>query len=111
MARGDVFAKTPRALTLAAIFIVMLALHLLRDVLIPLALALLVSFLLNPIVNRLERWRFGRIGAVLAVAIVAFALIGGLGYLVTGQVLNLARNLDDYAENVAGKIEALRPGE
>ena len=57
-----------------------------KEFLLPLILAILISFLLAPVVSRLERWRFPRAVAVLSVVAIAFALIGvlcttGLGFL------------------------------
>ena len=49
-----------------------------QDFFLPLVLAGLLSFLLSPLVRRLERWHLGRVGAVLATALMAFVLIGGL---------------------------------
>src|SRR6187401_2017264 len=56
-----------------------------QDFFLPLVLAGLLSFLLSPLVRRLERWRLGRVGAVLVTAALAFVFIGGLAYLVTSQ--------------------------
>jgi predicted PurR-regulated permease PerM len=49
-----------------------------KEFLLPLILAILISFLLAPVVSRLERWHFPRAVAVLSVVAIAFALIGGL---------------------------------
>ena len=49
------------------------ALYFGREVLVPIALALLLSFVLAPLVRRLQSWRFPRIIAVAIVAIFAFA--------------------------------------
>ncbi len=49
-----------------------------QDFFLPLVLAGLLSFLLSPLVRWLERWRLGRVGAVLLTATLAFVLIGGL---------------------------------
>src|SRR5438552_4032418 len=46
-----------------------------RDVLIPIALATLLTFLLNPVANALQRWGFGRAGSVLVVVVLAFSLV------------------------------------
>jgi predicted PurR-regulated permease PerM len=48
-----------------------------RDVLIPIALAALITFLLSPVVGWLERW-LGRIASVLLVVLMLFALIGAI---------------------------------
>jgi AI-2 transport protein TqsA len=46
-----------------------------KEFLLPLILAILISFLLAPVVSRLERWRFPRVVAVLSVVAIAFALM------------------------------------
>ena len=59
-----------------------------REILIPLALAMLITFLLTPLVSRLERWP-GRVAAVLLVVLILFSLLGGAGWLLTRQVIDL----------------------
>jgi predicted PurR-regulated permease PerM len=96
-------------LALAAFVLTMLALA--RSVLIPLALAGLLTFLLSPIVTRLER-AVGRIAAVLVVAAMIFVCTGALGWVLTNQLIDLATKLPDYRENIVGKIQSfeLPPG-
>jgi predicted PurR-regulated permease PerM/methylmalonyl-CoA mutase cobalamin-binding subunit len=82
-----------------------------REILIPFALAALLSFLLAPIVRRLERW-VGRVAAVLLAVAVLFAVVGGIGWVLTRQVLDLATRLPDYKGNIQTKLQALKmPGE
>ncbi|MGZ4983099.1 MAG: AI-2E family transporter, partial [Chthoniobacterales bacterium] len=50
-----------------------------REILIPLALAAMITFLLSPLVARIERW-IGRIAAVLIVVAMLFGIIGGTGW-------------------------------
>jgi predicted PurR-regulated permease PerM len=82
-----------------------------RDFFLPLVLAALLSFLLSPLVRRLERWRFGRVGAVFATATLAFVLIGGLAYVVTGQFLDLAESLPKYRSNLIARVAELKTNE
>ncbi len=82
-----------------------------QDFFIPLVLAGLLSFLLSPLVRRLERWRLGRVGAVLVTTALAFVLIGGLAYLVTSQFLDLAGSLPKYRNNLIARVSALKTGE
>jgi predicted PurR-regulated permease PerM len=79
-----------------------------QEFFLPLVLAGLLSFLLSPLVRRLERWRLGRVGAVLVTAALAFVLIGGLTYLVTSQFLDLARSLPKYRSNLIARVAALK---
>jgi AI-2E family transporter len=67
------------------------ALYFGREVLVPIALALLLSFVLAPLVRRLQSWRFPRVVAVSIVAIFAFATIFGLGAFMVSQVSQRAR--------------------
>ena len=78
-----------------------------RDVLIPIALAALITFLLSPVVGRLERW-LGRIASVLLVVLMLFALIGAIGWMLTAQTIDLAAKLPDYQANIEAKMRAFR---
>jgi predicted PurR-regulated permease PerM len=75
-------------------------LYLAREVLIPLALAILLSFLLAPVVRRLEQWRLGRVPSTLIAVVVGVALIAGIGYVAARQALSLAAKLPEYRENI-----------
>ena len=83
-------------------------LYLARDVLIPLALAILLSFLLAPLVRRLEHWKLGRLTSTLIAVVIGFAFIGGIGLVAARQALSLAGKLPEYRENIREKIHALR---
>src|SRR5262245_29076385 len=72
-------------------FVVIGALYFARDILMPFALAVLLSFVLAPLVKRLQKWYVPRGLAVIAVAIMAFAVIFGLGSVIISQVNDLAR--------------------
>jgi len=83
------------------------ALYIGRDLLIPLSLAALLTFLLTPIVTRLERW-IGRICAVLFVVTLIFAATGGAGWVLTRQLVDLATKLPDYKQNIQVKLRAFK---
>ncbi len=78
-----------------------------REILIPLALAAMITFLLSPLVARIERW-IGRIAAVLLVVMMLFGIIGGSGWLLTRQLIDLAAKLPDYQSNIETKLRAIR---
>jgi predicted PurR-regulated permease PerM len=92
----------------AGLLVVIGALYLGQDILIPLALAILLSFMLAPIVIRLRRWGLGRIPSVLAVVVLLFVALLGLGSIVASQVVHLADNLPRYEWNLRAKIRDLR---
>jgi predicted PurR-regulated permease PerM len=82
-----------------------------REVLMPFALALLLSFLVAPLVRRLQRWNIPRLPAVFAVVVLSFLLIGVIGWFVTTQLVDLAGRLPQYQENIHSKLLALHaPG-
>ena len=94
--------------TLLVIALVVVTLYVGRDILVPIALSVLLSFVLTPIVSRLERWRLGRIPSVLAVVALVFVGIAGFGMVVGNQIGDLADNLPLYQRNLHAKIESLR---
>src|ERR1700722_6279402 len=96
--------------TLSAVVIlvsVVLILYFARAVLIPLALALTLNFLLTPLVVGLQKLRLGRVPAVALGTLIFFAALGGLGWIVARQLLQVANNLPEYRLNIHKKIEAL----
>ena len=81
-----------------------------KEFLLPLILAILISFLLAPVVSRLERWHFPRAVAVLSVVAVAFFLIGGLCSTLSLQGLDLVNSLPKYRDNIHAKWVAIQKG-
>ena len=75
-----------------------------QAVLVPLVLAALLTFLLSPLVTRLDRLRLPRIVGVLLVMSLAGAAIGGVGYVVAGQLRSFAAELPMHRQNIRGKI-------
>ena len=91
----------------------MAALYLAKGVLIPIALAGLLTFLLSPVVDGLERaglWRVrgGRIYAVMLVVVLVFSTLGGAAWVVAQQVLILGAELPHYRGNLKRKIADIR---
>lgn len=79
-----------------------------REVLIPLALAGLLSFLLAPAVQWLERWKFPRVISTSLVSLSAFAVIFGVLAVAGTQLLSLAGSLPEYKDNIRQKISVLQ---
>ncbi len=75
-----------------------------QSVLIPIALAVLLSFLLSPVARLFERLRFGRIGSVAVVVLIAFCLLGGIAFGVFTQITRLANDLPGYRSNIRQKV-------
>jgi predicted PurR-regulated permease PerM len=93
---------------LAVGVITVAALYFGREVFIPMALALLLSFALGPAVLLLRRCHINRVLAVIAVVVLAFSVILGIGGLIGSQLAQLAENLPGYQANITEKIHSLR---
>ena len=99
---------SPALLNLAVTVIVVAALYFGRDIFVPLALAMLLSFALAPGVRWLRRRSVPNLPAVLAVVTVAFLLIFALGGIVAWQVTDLAERLPTYRSNIEAKVDSIR---
>ncbi len=88
--------------------IVICALYFGREVLLPLAIAILLSFVLTPPLLLLRRIKVPRVLAVAIVVVMAFAIIAGLGWLISREATNLAAELPSYRYTLSQKIDAFR---
>jgi predicted PurR-regulated permease PerM len=102
--RSSEFSRVGPFLVLA---VTVLILYFARELLIPFAFALTLSFLLAPAVGRLESRRVPRVLAVAITGILAFTIICGVGYVVARQLLNVARSLPDYRLNIQKKLASV----
>src|SRR6478752_7234847 len=85
-------AKNPKSsplFILVAMVTAVAALYFAKEILLPVALAILFSFLLTPLANRLEQWRIPRMLSVILVVAMSFSLLGLLGWVVTEQLVDL----------------------
>jgi len=88
--------------------LIVAGLYWLQGVLIPLALAVLLTFLLSPVVGTLQRRGLGRVPAVLVTVLLAFSVLGGVGWALTHQLVTLADELPQYTLNIHHRIADLR---
>jgi predicted PurR-regulated permease PerM len=93
---------------LLSILIVVAVLYFARTVFIPLALSLLLAFLLAPLVIRLRHWGLGRVPSAVGVVLLSFAILGTIGTVMTSQLTDLAHRLPDYEHNIHQKIDSIR---
>ena len=84
--------------------IVIAALYLGREILMPLAMAFLLGFVLDPLVVRLKRWGVPRAVAVIVVVVATLALIVAAGLLLSRQVSALSAELPTYQSNIQSKL-------
>ena len=100
--------KITSLLSILMILIVVAVLFFAKEIFVPLALALLFSFLLAPLVTRFERWRLPRVPAVLLAVGLALAVVVGVGALVVNQTLDLTRQLPTYKVNIQHRIDSIK---
>ena len=93
--------------TLASIAVVVAALYLAKGVLVPLTLAVLLSFLLSPVCDWLERRKLGRIPAVFATVVVGFAVLGAATWTAVVQMTDLAPRVPEYQKNLQAKLRSV----
>src|SRR5689334_7818756 len=78
-----------------------------QAVIVPVALALLLTFMLGPPVAFIQRG-IGQVAAVLAVVMVTFAAFGFAGWALTNQLTSLVQELPAYRENIRQKVRDVR---
>lgn len=101
--RGALFSGEP----LILLALVLAGLYFARPVLIPLAMALTLNFLLTPLVVQIEKMGVKRIPAVLLVVAIAFTVVGGVGWIVARQVIAVINDLPNYRDNIHDKLTDL----
>ena len=97
----------PGVLTLLSVGVVVAFLYFARDVIVPIALAVLLSFLLAPAVRWLRRWHLGRVTAVALTVLIAFLVMLGFAAIVVQEISSLAQQLPEYRSNLEAKIRSL----
>jgi predicted PurR-regulated permease PerM len=95
-------------LMLEGIVLIVAILYLAKPVILPLALAILLTFVLSPIVSAVQRSGLGRVPAVLTVVACTFIVLGGIGWVVGLQVQGLIHDLPGRKVEIKRKIDSLR---
>jgi predicted PurR-regulated permease PerM len=106
--RADLGRRARATDTIIIVAAVIAGLYFGHDVLVPIALAVLLSFVLAPVAVALARLHVGRVASVLLCVFFAFSILVGLGAVIGKQVAQLAENLPQYQTVIAKKLETLR---
>ena len=107
MIRSENSTTSSKSAIFIAVALAIAMLYFGRQIFIPLALALVLSFLLTPLVGLLERVRLGRVPAVLVVLTFCFILTAGMGWIVAGQLLGITGHIRDYKTNLEETFRSL----
>jgi predicted PurR-regulated permease PerM len=105
---GELIALLSAVATAILAVIIIMTLYFGREIIIPIALAILLSFVLAPLVGLLQRMRVPRGLAVVSVVVIAFALIFAMGSLLASQLTQLAGELPRYQSTITEKIQSFR---
>jgi predicted PurR-regulated permease PerM len=101
----------PRGTTLinlAVAALIIAALYIGREIFVPVALAVLLSFVLAPFVMRLQSWRLPHTLSVIVVVFIGFSIIFSLGGLMVSQASRLAGELPGYQQTLKDKVDSIR---
>ncbi len=73
----------------------------LQDIMIPLAFAMVLAILLNPVYNRLQRNRIPKIPSIILTILMAFLLFGGIMYFLSSQIIKFSDLLPVLKEKMS----------
>ncbi len=96
--------------TLAVALVCIGALYVGKEVFIPLILAVLLSFVLAPVVNLLRRWHLPRVPAIIVTVTLALGVLLAVGGVIGLQIADLGGKLPEYQQTMETKIARLQEG-
>ncbi len=112
MTKGSPLAPWQRSIVLLSGTVVTVVavsvLYWAQSIFIPVALAIFLTFLLNPIVTRLRCWGVRRTPAVILTVSTAALVLGLTCWIVTAQISSLLRELPEHTETVKNKVKSLK---
>lgn len=92
---------------LFAVIVGTAVLYFARDILLPLAMATMLSVIFSPVARRVERI-IGHLAGTALVVMGAIAMVGAIGYFLTTELTSVAYELTDYSPNIAAKLTAIQ---
>ncbi len=104
-------AETPGLtglLSLAVAVVVIAALYFAREVLLPITVAVILSFMLAPLVARFQRWHVPHVAAVLLAVLIAIGIVGGIAGVIGTQVAGIAADIPQYQATIKRKISSVQ---
>jgi predicted PurR-regulated permease PerM len=100
--------KSPSFFLLPSVVLIIASLYWAQAVLIPVAISILLTFLLSPVAESLERLGLGRVFSVTLIVILAFSFLAAVGWVVTLQLTSVANEIPTYRKNIQKKIADIR---
>src|SRR5215475_8584856 len=90
--------KAPALFLLPTVVLIIASLYWAQAVLIPIAVSILLTFLLTPVADSLERLGLGRVLSVILIVLLAFSFLGTVGWIATRQLTIVANDLPTYRQ-------------
>ena len=88
--------------------IIVIALYVGKEILIPLALAILFGFLLDPLVSRLKRMGLPKLPSIALVVLCTLGILGGAATYLVSQLGNLSQELPQYQSTISQKLNSIK---
>ena len=95
-------------LVLPTLVLIIASLYWAQTILIPIALSILLTFLLSPVIGGLERLGLRRVPSVIFIVVLTFSLLATIGWITALQFTSLAKELPKYQGNIKQKIADVR---
>ena len=95
-------------LAIAVSALVVASLYFGKDIFVPITLAVMLSFVLSPVVNMLQRLRLWRAPAVILTVLAALGILGLVGTVIGSQAAALSANAPQYAQTIEAKVDGVR---
>ncbi len=108
MIRSNSSRALSQLLAVVVTVVLITVLYLAKTVILPLALAMLLTFVLAPVVTSLERIRIPRIVAIPVVMLAAGVVLGSVSWTVLMQLVEVTDALPSYTTNIQDKIQSFQ---
>src|SRR5678815_1659769 len=105
---GSGSGTMPSLIALGNVVLIIASLYWAQAFLIPVALSIMLTFLLSPVAGALERIGLGRLPSVIIIVVLTFSLLATLGWVVTIEFTSLGDELPKYTGNIRQKISDVR---
>lgn len=102
-------APSPDAARAMTLFVMIVAtLYFGKEVLVPVVLALLLTFIIAPLVELLRRLHLGRVPSVLLGVVLALGIVLAIGGVIGAQIAELGTDIPKYAETIVAKVNSAK---
>jgi predicted PurR-regulated permease PerM/methanogenic corrinoid protein MtbC1 len=96
--------------TLLTLVLVVGILYTGKQVLLPMALGIVLAFVLTPLVRQFDRMHLPRFAGVALTMVLALSAVGGMGYVIYDQFAQLSGEISQYTSSMRRKVSQLRLG-